>query len=121
MGSGSGRAQDAGGTRPEAGRADATSDGPDSAPSPCGDAGVTFQLKYDGLLCLGSVCSENWLSIVDSNDASVPFYSSLPPLLSVRRVRAAADLVLPFVPYGAAVCGTRDVLVERPGSPALYV
>jgi hypothetical protein len=39
--------------------------------------GVTFQLEYDGLLCRGSVCGENWLSIADSNGASVPFLPGL--------------------------------------------
>lgn len=45
----------------------------------CGDAGagVTFQLQYGGLLCPGSVCGENWLSISDSNGAPVAFLPGL--------------------------------------------
>ena len=46
-----------------------------TAGATCGDAGpgVTFQLEYDGLLCLGSVCGENWLTIADSNGTAIPF------------------------------------------------
>jgi hypothetical protein len=45
----------------------------------CGDAGagVTFQLQYDGVLCLGSVCGENWLTVSDSSGATVPFLPGL--------------------------------------------
>jgi hypothetical protein len=45
----------------------------------CGDAaaGITFQLQYDGLLCLGSVCGEDWLSITDSSGSPVPFLPGL--------------------------------------------
>ncbi len=69
-----------GGAKQESGGADATSGAPDSSsPNPCGDAGVTFQLAYDGLMCLGTVCGEEWLSIVDSNDASVPILPGILP------------------------------------------
>jgi hypothetical protein len=57
------------GTPVDAGRRAADS----ASASPCGDAGIAFELQYDGSLCLGSVCGEDWLSIADEHDAAVPF------------------------------------------------
>ena len=96
-GSGSVRGQDAGHPQPDAGGTDATRDaGSDVAtrdggsdacvirefPTPCGDAGVSVKLMYDGGICIGSVCSEDWLSIAGPNDASVPFLRGLIPCSS---------------------------------------
>ncbi len=56
---------------------DAGSDAPDSG-HPCGDIGITFLLNYSGILCPGSVCSEDWLSITGPDDASVPALAGFP-------------------------------------------
>jgi hypothetical protein len=72
--SASGHGEDAGHTKPETGPAtrDAVGAAPDSS-APCADAGIAFQLLYDGPICLGSVCGEDWLSIAGPADASVSF------------------------------------------------
>ena len=55
------------------GTRDAGSTGEAGATCSEAGAGVTFQLQYDGLICPGSVCGENWLSLSDSGGVSVPF------------------------------------------------
>jgi hypothetical protein len=58
---------------------DASAGDTGSTSDPCADAGtgVTFQLQYDGLVCPGSVCGENWLSISDGSGAGVAFLPGL--------------------------------------------